>query len=138
MIVDSSVLLSAFFPDEAQPQARALIAEHVAQREILRAPDLLSYEVTNVVWQAERRGRTSQQQAEQILESIQGLKIELFPVRWSESLPLARQFQQSVYDSAYLRLAQARGEKFITGDLRLYNAVKDKLDFVLYITAYPL
>jgi len=136
MIVDSSVLLSAFFPDEAQPQAQALVREHVARREHLKAPDLLPYELTNAVWQAERRGRISRQQVEQILDSMRGLEIELLPVRWAESLPLARQFGRSAYDAAYLTLAQAQNEPLITGDQRLYNAVKDGLDFVVFIGDY--
>ena len=136
MIVDASVLLSAFFPDEAQPQAQALLREHVARRITLKAPDLLPYEFANTVWQAERRGRISGEQADQILQSIRGLEIELAPVRWEESLPLARQFGRSIYDAAYLTLAQAKNEALITGDQHLYNAVKDGLDFVIFIGDY--
>jgi predicted nucleic acid-binding protein len=136
MIVDASVLLSAFFPDEAQPQAQALLREHVARRITLKAPDLLPYEFANAVWQAERRGRISGEQADQILQSIRGLEIELAPVRWEESLPLARQFGRSIYDAAYLTLAQAKNEALITGDQHLYNAVKDGLDFVIFIGDY--
>lgn len=138
MIVDSSVLFSAFFPDEVQPQAQALIREHVARQQPLKAPDLLPYELTNAVWQAERRGRISRQQADQILDSMHGLEIEILPVRWAESLPLARQFERSAYDAAYLTLAERLGEKLITGDLRLYNAVKGKLDWVLWVGDYAI
>jgi hypothetical protein len=38
MIVDASVLLSAFFPDEAQAQAQAVLRQHAAGRERLKAP----------------------------------------------------------------------------------------------------
>ncbi|MEX1247762.1 MAG: type II toxin-antitoxin system VapC family toxin, partial [Anaerolineales bacterium] len=63
MIIDASVLLAAFFPDEAQPQAQALLREHAAGRQRLKAPTLITYEVANAVWQAERRGRISGAQA---------------------------------------------------------------------------
>ena len=47
MIVDASVILAAFFPDEAQARAQALIRDHVIGRRQLAAPTLLLYEVTN-------------------------------------------------------------------------------------------
>jgi predicted nucleic acid-binding protein len=51
-------------------------------------------------------------------------------------LPLARQFNCSVYDAAYLTLAQDTGQALLTGDLRLYNAVHAHLDWVLWIDNY--
>jgi predicted nucleic acid-binding protein len=136
MIVDASVLLCAFFPDEAQAQAQALLRDHAAGRERLKAPALVVYEVTNAVWQAERRGRVSSAQADQILQAAAGLEIELLPLDWGESLPLARQFNRSAYDAAYLRLAHRLGEHLITADQRLYNAVHSKLKWVEWVGNY--
>lgn len=133
MILDASVLLSAFFPDEAQPQAHAVLREHEAGRERLKAPALLVYEMTNAVLKAERRARISSEQANEILNAAAGLDIELFPMEWGESLPLARRFGRSAYDAAYLALAEQLGEQLITGDLRLYNAVHPALGWVLWI-----
>jgi len=136
MIVDSSVLLNAFLPDELQPNALKLVREHVSGRLHLKAPTLLPYELSNAVWQAERRGRINRDQAGRIIESFANLDIELFPLEWGESLPLARQFDRSAYDAAYLTLAERLGEQFVTGDLRLYNAVHPALDWVLWIGDY--
>jgi len=55
------------------------------------------------------------------------------PVSWRQIWPLARRFDRSAYDAAYLALAQARDEPLVTGDLRLYNAVRDHLDWVRWI-----
>ena len=55
MIVDASVLLSAFFPDESQAHAQSILRQHAAGWEQLKAPTLIVYEVTNAIWQAERR-----------------------------------------------------------------------------------
>jgi predicted nucleic acid-binding protein len=133
MIVDASVLLSAFFPDEAQAQAQAVIREHVAGRLSLKAPALLPYELSNAVWQAERRGRISRLQADDIIRAFAGLDIEILPQQWGEILPLARRFNRSAYDAAYLALAEQTGEPLITGDERLFNAIRREFKLLLWI-----
>ncbi|MFN2220865.1 MAG: type II toxin-antitoxin system VapC family toxin [Anaerolineae bacterium] len=137
MIVDASVILSAFFPDEAQDQAQALIREHVIGQIQLSAPALLLYEVTNAVLQAKRRERISDEQAHDILSSFEGLGIALEPVGWQQMLPLAVRFDRSAYDAAYLALAEATEQPLITGDARMYNAVREHLEWVQWIGEYP-
>jgi predicted nucleic acid-binding protein len=136
MIVDASVILSAFFPDESQAHAQAVVRDHVAGRMELRAPDLLPYELANAVWQAERRGRISMDQANEIIHAMAGLKIEILSLDWAEMLPLARRFGRGAYDAAYLVLAENLGEPLITGDERLYNAVHAQWDWVRWLGAY--
>jgi len=133
MILDASVLLSAFFPDESQAQAQAVLREHEAGRQPLKAPALLTYEVNNVIWQAERRGRITGVQADAILAACAGLDVELIPMEWGDSLLLARRYALSAYDAAYLTLAQRLGEQLLTGDLRMYNAVHAELAWVVWI-----
>lgn len=136
MIVDASVILRAFFPDEAQAQAQAVVREHVAGRIQLKAPELLPFELANAVWQAERRGRISASQANEILQAMEGLQIEILPLEWGEMLPLARRFERSAYDAAYLALAERLSEPLVTGDERLYNAVHAHLDWVQFVEEY--
>jgi predicted nucleic acid-binding protein len=136
MIVDASVILSAFFPDEAQAQAQAIVRDHIAGRIELKAPDLLPYELANAVGQAERLNRISTDQANEIIRAMVGLQIEILTLEWAEMLPLARRFGRSAYDTAYLVLAEDLGEPLITGDERLYNAVHAQLDWVLWLKEY--
>jgi predicted nucleic acid-binding protein len=136
MIVDASVILSAFFPHEEQPQAQALIRDHVMGRVELVAPTLLLYEMTNAVVQARRRGRIADDQTEKILASFEGLGIALKPVTWHQVLPLALRFDRSAYDAAYLALAETSRQPLITGDRRLYNAVHEHLDWVQWMGDY--
>ena len=136
MIIDASVLLSAFFPDEAQAQAQAILHTHAAGKGRLKAPMLVVYEVSNAIWQAEQRGRITSAQADEILQTVANLGIELLPLDWGEMLPLAREYNRSAYDAAYLTLAQRVGESLVTGDKRLYNAVKGKLEWVVWMGDY--
>lgn len=136
MIVDASVILSAYFPDEDQAQAQALIREHVMGRVALIAPTLLLYEVTNAVVQAQRRGRISDEQARSILTSFEGLAITLRPVPWQQILPLALRFDRSAYDAAYLALAEMTDQPLVTADRRLYNAVHEQMDQVQWLGDY--
>lgn len=136
MIVDASVIVSAYFADEEQAQAQALIREHVIRRVELAAPTLLLYEVTNAVVQARRRGRINDEQAEDILSSFEGLGIAVRSVDWRQILPLALRFDRSAYDAAYLALAEATGQPLITGDRRMYNTVHAHLDWVHWIGDY--
>jgi len=136
VIVDASVILAAFFPDEEQTEAQALIRDHVIGRLQLVAPNLLLYEVTNAVVQARRRGRISDEQVEDILSSFEGLGIALRPVTWQQMLPLALRFDRSAYDAAYLALAEATDQPLVTGDSRMYNAVREHLDWVKWIGDY--
>jgi predicted nucleic acid-binding protein len=138
MIVDASVVLSAFFPDENQPQAQSLIRDHAVGRAQLVAPTLLVYEVTNAVVQAQRRGRISTEQAGEILSSFESLGIELRPVAWQQMLPLAQRFGRSAYDAAYLALAEGTGQPVVTADLRLYRAVQGQPVSVQWLGEYPI
>jgi len=137
MIVDASVVLRGFFPDEeGHAEAQALIRAY-AQGEIeLHAPTLLPYEVTNAVLQAIRRDRIGPEKGREILNAFEGLSIPMVEVSWQQTLELARTHDRSAYDGAYLALAEETGSKLVTGDRRLYNAVKDRLPWVLWIKDY--
>ena len=137
MIVDASVVLRGFFPyEEGHARAQALIRAY-AQGEIeLHAPTLLPYEVTNAVLQAIRRDRISPAKGREIITTFQGLNIPTAEVSWQQTLELARTHDRSAYDGAYLALAEETGSKLVTGDRRLYNAVKDRLPWVLWIQDY--
>lgn len=137
MIVDASVVLMAFFPDEAgQAQAQALIRAHALGTVELRGPDLLAYEVTNAVLQATRRQRLTPAVAQEIVTTFEDLMILLEPVSPTKVLAMAQRFDRSAYDAAYLTLAENLGTPFITGDRRLYNTVSTQLSWVLWIGDY--
>lgn len=137
MIVDASVILMAFFPDEAgQVQAQALLRAHALGTLELRSPDFLVYEVTNAVLQAVRRERIPLETAQEILTAFEDLMISFEPVSPAEVLAMGHRFDRSVYDAAYLALAETLDIQFITGDRRLFHAVSEALPWVLWIGDY--
>lgn len=133
MIADASVILAAFFPDERQQDAQALLREHVVGRVRLAAPALLLYELTNAVTVAVRRGRIAENEANAILESVEGLGIELLPSDWHPMLAIALRFGCTAYDAAYLAAAEAQGEPLMTNDRRLFNLVHAELGWVHFL-----
>lgn len=137
MIIDASVVLKGFFPDEAgHAQALALIRAYAQEEIRLLAPTLLPYEVTNAVLQAIKRDRIGLEKGLEILRVFQGLGIPTAEVSWERALSLARAHDRSAYDGAYLALAEEKGDRLVTADLRLYDAVKDRLSWVVWIEDY--
>lgn len=126
MIIDASALLCAFFQDEAQEAAQTLLREHAAGRIRLSAPTLLIYEANNAVWQAERRGRIARKQADEILQAIHSLQIGFYQPEWVVVLAVARKYNCSAYDAAYLALAHQLDKDLITADERFFNIAAEK------------
>ncbi|MFN3762985.1 MAG: type II toxin-antitoxin system VapC family toxin [Anaerolineae bacterium] len=134
MVIDASVMLRGFFPDEeGRAAAQSVIRAYVQGDISLLAPTLLPYEVTNAVLQAIRRGRLSLAQSQEILRTFQDLGIPTVEVSWQRVLELAYRYNCSAYDGAYLALAEERSTPLVTGDRRLYNAVHDHLPWVLLL-----
>jgi len=137
VVIDASVVLKGFFPDEeGHAEAQAIIRAYVQEEIEFLAPTLLPYEVTNAILQAVRRDRITLGKGQEILSVFQGVGIPTAVVSWQRALELARTYDRSAYDGAYLALAEETGSKLVTGDRRLYNAVKDHLPWVLWIEDY--
>ncbi len=137
MVIDASVVLEAFFPDEeGHEKAQAIIRAYVQGEIELLVPALLPYEVTNAVLQAVRRSRIDLNKGREILQTFQGLGLPTAEISWQRALELAYAYDRSAYDGAYLALAEETGSMLVTGDRRLYNAVRDHLPRLLWIADY--
>jgi predicted nucleic acid-binding protein len=136
IVIDASVVLKWYLKDEEWGQEAVwFLEQHVAGNIVLFAPTILTYEVLNALLVAERTGRIAEQTTETAFEGFVELEIE-FPdpfVDYSDILSLARSFHRTVYDASYISLANKKNIDFVTGDKRLYNAVKDKLKWVKWI-----
>ena len=136
MVVDASIVLKWYLTDEEWGQEAVwFLEQHVAGNMVLFAPTILTYEVLNALLVAERIGRIAEETTERAFEGFVELEIEFSDpfVDYSDILSLARSFHRTVYDASYISLAKKKNIDFVTGDKRLYNAVKEKLKWVKWI-----
>ncbi len=126
VVVDSSIALSWCFQDEASPETDMLF-ERVRDSGAI-VPGLWHLELSNVLLQAERRGRISTGDVTMRLDLIAQLPIltdqETTIRAWREILTLARAASLTTYDATYLELAMRRGLPLLTKDNELVRAAK--------------
>ena len=138
LVVDASVAIKWLNPTEPLAEQAHAIRDTYAQGQVsFIVPMFWEYEIINGVNKAVARGDLTEQEgvdATTLLLTIQAEKVPLPPPL--KSYELARKYQRSVYDSWYIALAEERGCEFWTSDLKLYNAVKDRLLFVRWLGDY--
>jgi len=122
-VIDASVLASWCFPDEAH--ATADLAIRRIAKESACAPVLLWFELRNVLLMGERRGRLTAAQMSRFLEHVNNLPVEIDREPDENRIfALARAHRLSVYDAAYLELAQRKAAPLATLDAALARAAK--------------
>ena len=124
IVVDASVTLAWCFPDEASEYADGVLVALEGRAVIV--PSIWALEITNAVLVAERRKRVKPQDVRRFVELLGGLTI----IEDSQSvtdtvrhvLPLAREYNLSAYDAAYLDVAVRQGAPLATLDSALQKA----------------
>ena len=105
LVLDASIAASWHFADERGPQADVVL--DALARDTAIVPAHWWFEIRNVLLVGERRGRASEQQTAQFLDRLAVLRIELAEIPDEAAvMSLARRHRLSVYDAAYLELAQ--------------------------------
>lgn len=126
VVVDSSIALSWCFEDEASPETDRLF-ERVRDDGAI-VPGLWHLELSNVLLQAEKRGRITASDVAVRLDLIAELPIvtdqETATRAWREILNMARKEGLTTYDATYLELAVRRGLPLLTKDNELIRAAK--------------
>lgn len=121
LVVDASALAAWLLPDETGADLGVLIAE---QAEVL-APWLLWAELRNILIVTERRGRLPLGMADQLIEAVDALEIELDVAPSNAAvLALSRRHALTVYDALYLELALRHGAMLATLDAKLAQAAR--------------
>jgi predicted nucleic acid-binding protein len=110
LVIDSSITLSWCFEDE-RTEVTASLLYRVAETGAL-VPALWRLEVANGLQVALRRGRIDVAYRDATIANLRDLAIDVDPETdgkaWSEILQLADRFRLTLYDAAYLELAQRR------------------------------
>ena len=104
----------------------------------LSAPSIAVQEVANSLWKARIQGRILQEDAQEALKILQGMRIELPEFNWieiSEALNIACKLNLAIYDSTYLLLSEKLKAQLVTADDQLYQKAKEHFK-LLHIKNY--
>lgn len=108
LVLDASLALAWLFDDECTPAVDAVLVNVVAHG--ARVPELWRLEVANALQMAVRRKRIDTTFRDQALQRLAALPIAIDPDTnhhaWASTLRLADSFDLTLYDAAYLELAQ--------------------------------
>ena len=126
LILDSSATLAWIYGDETTAAIRAVF-DQVADAGAV-VPSLWRLEVANSLTMAVRRNRIDAEFRHAALADLALLDISTDPHTdghaWSETLHLADRFRLTLYDAAYLELAQRRKLPLATLDQELCAAAQ--------------
>jgi predicted nucleic acid-binding protein len=127
-VIDASVALAWCFPDEASDYADAVLVALEDQQLIV--PAIWGVEIANALLVGERRKRLQETDIIRFSELLKGLTIfeDSRPVADALNgiLPLARAYDLSAYDAAYLDVAARHGAPIATLDGALQRAASAK------------
>lgn len=136
VVLDASVVLKWYLPDEEFADKALSYLQQIVNNQIeIICPSLLPYEVLNGLLIAQRMRRIEPEVTITAMEGFLevGLSLEDTFQNYEDILSFSQLYQRTTYDAAYLSLAKRRNIDLITGDIRLYNAVKHKLNWVKWI-----
>jgi predicted nucleic acid-binding protein len=125
-VLDNSIALAWCFEDEQTAPVMALL-DRVAERGAF-APALWPLEALNGLLMAERKKRLDASRRNSLAGFLRALPItldgETADQAWTATIRLAERYRLSVYDAAYLELAQRRKLPLATLDQDLIKAAR--------------
>jgi predicted nucleic acid-binding protein len=122
-VIDASIAACWAFKDEDHSIATQALER--IRADVARAPSLWWFEVRNTLIMSERRGRITEADTAAFLRGLArlGVMIDRTPDE-ATVLALARTQRLTVYDAAYLELAQREGIPLATLDSALAAAAR--------------
>jgi predicted nucleic acid-binding protein len=123
IVIESSAMVDAIVGDPANPHLLALLAD-----EELHAPALLDFEVASALRGHWLGGKLDPVRLEEAVEDFVAFRIERHPMTnlLGHMLDLRDNF--TVYDAAYLVLAQALEAPIVSADAKLREATRLGID----------
>jgi predicted nucleic acid-binding protein len=124
LVIDASLTVAWYFEDETTPVTEAIL-DRVSEAGAI-VPTLWRLEVANAFQSAIRRKRITAPYRDQSLAELTQMPITIDAdtnvYAWTTTLRLAERFALTIYDSAYLELAQRRSLPLATLDAALREA----------------
>ncbi len=139
IVIDASVALKWQFKDELETeQAVQMLIDFINGKIELISPNLFAYEIANAVNIAVIKERMSEKEGLDAINDILSIGVVFFDFAGlvERSFRIARIYKRSVYDCAYLSLAEKEGCIIYTADKRLFNAIKDRIKFIRWVGDY--
>ncbi len=133
-IIDASVTASWFLADEVSEYATRVLNQ-MQDGAPVHAPSLWVLEITNVLFNAQRRKRIDKKHRDAALESIASLPVKVCPSATLSDITIIQEFaekyQLTAYDAEYLRVAKDLKLPLATQDGNLIAAAKREKVLVL-------
>jgi len=127
LVIDGSTALGFLLADE-QPESASRALDAVERGVPTIVPAQWWVEVANGLIMAERRKRASQAEITEALNLVAALPVitdeQTAQRAFSDTAALARQYELTIYDAAYLELAMRRGASLATTDGALVKAAE--------------
>jgi predicted nucleic acid-binding protein len=123
IVIESSAMVNALVGDPANPDLLALLAD-----EELHAPALLDFEVASALRGHVMGGKLDPVQLDDAVEDFIAFRIERHPMTGLLSHMLDLRKNLTVYDAAYLVLAQALEAPIVSADTKLRAATRLGID----------
>jgi len=124
IVADASVILKWILVDEIdREKALALRRRHIRGEDPIAAPDLLLYEVANVLPMKKGNPGIALEGLKELYSA--GFHLHSFDLpEFSRAVELALHHKITTYDACYLALAQALRCRFVTADEKLLAHLK--------------
>jgi predicted nucleic acid-binding protein len=141
VVVDASIAIKWVLEESDSDRAEDLLTEWNDKGISIYAPNLLVYEITNVLYRKVRKGEITLDRAKEALADISLAEIDFdFSIDFALStraMELANHFSlPATYDSHYLALAERKECELWTADTRLWNSIRGKLEWVRWMGDY--
>jgi len=138
-VLDSSVAFKWLVPEVDTDTALRLLDDYQQAIHDLLAPDILPVEATHALTRAQRQGRVTPAQGNQLFIDL----LDQLPTLHSYLPLLPRAYAISsamrlgVYDCVYVALAEQEGCELVTSDTKLVTALQKNFPFVTSLAGMP-
>lgn len=123
-VIDASTALAWCFPDEASEYADGVLV--ALEENTILVPSVWSLEVANAMLVGERRKRLRQPEIQRFIALLESLSViedvQSAAVQIRNVLPIAREYELSAYDAAYLELSIRYHAPLASHDAKLRRA----------------